>query len=367
MLNAPPLESFEVPDALADRRKWRVLGVLWGCFWILMAAIAVQDQLNEPAVLWWEPLLWEGTSAIAATVWLIAQLRAARDAKQWLDQPFKWFFRHLKWFPLVAAAFIAAVYAMRHSVYAAVGVEYEHESWGFLLVQETVKVWLFLGLWLGIIFALESFSLWQAQRHRLALLQKSLAEAQLGQLKAQLRPHFLFNALNTISSLMHVDVARADRLLTQVAELLRASLRMDQEELTPLATELHIAQLYARIMEERFEGRVVLEWRIEEDTLNALVPTMLLQPLLENAFKHGVEHTSVPAHIVVASERAHDDLVLRIANAGEISPSPGEGVGLRNCRARLQAHFGERGRLAFASDERSAEVRLQIPWQDRTA
>lgn len=367
MLNATSLGSIETPDEPIDRRKGRLLGVLWGCFWVLMAVIAVQDQLNDPFVLWWEPLLWEGTSAIAGTIWLVAQLRYARDAKRLLNQPFKWFLRHLKWFPVVALLFIAAIYTMRHAVYAAVGVEYEHESWGFLVIQETVKVWLFLGLWLGIIFALESFSVWQAQRHRLALLQKSLVEAQLGQLRAQLRPHFLFNALNTISSLMHVDVARADRLLTQVAELLRASLRMDQEELTPLATELHIARLYARIMEERFAERVALEWRVEDRTLHALVPTMILQPLLENAFKHGVEHTSVPANILVAAERAHDDLMISISNSGEISPSPGEGVGLRNGRARLHAYFGERGRLDFTSDGQSAQVRIRIPWQERLA
>ena len=364
MRNAPALTDF--PDALTERRKRRLLGVLWACFWLLMAAIAVQDRLHDASILWWEPLLWEGTSALAATVWLVAQLSYARDAKRLLEQPFRWFLRHLKWFPLVAALFIAAIYAMRHAVYAAVGVEYEHESWGFLLIQETVKVWLFLGLWLGIIFALESFSLWQEQRHRLATLQKSLVEAQLGQLRAQLRPHFRFNALNTISSLMQVDVARADRLLTQVAELLRASLRMDRQELAPLAAELHLARLYARIMEERFAERVTLEWHIEEATLNSLVPTMILQPLLENAFKHGVEQTTVPARIAIAAERAGDMLVVRISNSGEISPKPGERVGLRNCRARLQAYFGENSRLEFTSDGRTtAGVRVEIPWQER--
>ncbi len=367
MHTAPTLASFEMPDELTERRKRRLLAVLWGCFWILMAAIAVQDQLMNPSTLWWEPLLWEGTSAVAGTVWLIAQLRYARQVRRLLDQPFRWFVRHLKWFPLVAVSFVAAIYTMRHAVYAAVGVEYEHEPWGFLLIQETIKVWLFLGLWLGIIFALESFSLWQEQRHRLATLQKSLAEAQLGQLKAQLRPHFLFNALNTISSLMQIDVPRADRLLTQVAELLRASLRMDQEELTTLGAELDVARLYARIMEERFAERATIEWRIEDEALNALVPTMILQPLLENAFKHGVEHTSVPAVIVVACERARDTLVIRIANSGEIVPRPGEGVGLRNCRARLRAHFGERGQVAFASDGRTAEARIEIPWQEQLA
>lgn len=365
MQDALPLPVLDAPDAPTERQKWRLLAVLWGCFWVLMFTIAVQEQFHNPYVLWWEPLLWEASSALTATVWLVLQLRLARGAKRLLDRPFRWFVQHLKWFPLVALLFIATTYAIRHAVYAAVGMQYQHASWPFLLLQETVKVWLFLGLWLGIIFALESFSMWQEGRHRLALLQKSLVEAQLGQLKAQLRPHFLFNALNTISSLMHVDVARADRLLTQLAELLRASLRMDQEELTSLGAELHIARLYARIMEERFADRVRLDWHIEDEALNARVPTMILQPLLENAFKHGVEHTSVPARIVVAARRVHDALVVRIANSGSISPMPGAGVGLRNCRARLQAHFDARGRLEFNSDELHAEVRLEIPWQEQ--
>jgi signal transduction histidine kinase len=367
MLNAPSVASLDLPHALTERRKWRLLAVLWGVFWVLMVSIAFQDHLNDPYVGWWEPLVWEGTSAIAATAWLVAQLRYARGAEQLLDQPLRWFLRHMKWFPIVAVLFIAAVYAMRHGVYALLDNEYEHESWAFLLIYETAKVWLFLSLWLGIIFALDSFAQWQEQRRRLVILQKSLAEAQLGQLKAQLRPHFLFNALNTISSLMQIDLARADRLLTQLAELLRASLRADQGEMTSLAAELHILRLYARIMEERFADRVALEWRIEDETQNALVPAMLLQPLLENAFKHGVERTSTPARIVVGARRRDDTLEIRIANSGEISPAPGDGVGLRNCRARLQAHFGERGLLHFTSDATSAEVRIEIPWQERPA
>ncbi|MFO7305662.1 MAG: histidine kinase [Gammaproteobacteria bacterium] len=367
MRDAPPLPELDAPDALTERQKWRLLAVLWVCFWVLMLVIAVQDHLHNPAVLWWEPLLWEGSSALIATAWLIVQLRLARRARRVLHRPITWFIRHLKWFPLVALGFIAAIYSIRHAVYAVVGVPYQHAAWTFVLLEDTAKIWLFLGLWLGIIFALESFSMWQEGRHRLAVLQKSLAEAQLGQLKAQLRPHFLFNALNTISSLMHVDVARADRLLTHVAELLRASLRLDQEELTSLAAELHIARLYARIMQERFADRVSLEWRIEPEAQNASVPTMILQPLLENAFKHGVEHTSVPATILVAAKRVGDALEIRITNSGEVSPMPGAGVGLRNCRARLSAHFGEAARLELRSDEKEAEVCLRVPWQERPA
>ncbi len=367
MLNAPSIVELNRTDARAERRKHRLLAALWGTFWFLMLAIAWQDHLDEPYIRWWEPLLWESTSLAAATVWLIAQLRLARSASALLDQPFKWFVHHLRWFPIVAVVFIASVYAMRHAVYASMGLSYEHESWGFILVYETAKLWIFLGLWLGIIFALESFAVWQEQRRRLAVMQKSLVEAQLGQLKAQLRPHFLFNALNTISSLMHVDVERADRLMAQLAELLRASLRADQDELTTVATELHLLKLYARVMEERFAGRVTLEWQIEDEALNGLVPTMLLQPLLENAFKHGVERTSVPAHIAIKVQRVGDSLAIGIENSGEIVPSPGGGIGLRNTHARLLAHYGASATFAFGAEDTKAGAHIRLPWQERSA
>lgn len=366
MLNAPTIPELNCADALAQRRKLRLLAALWAVFWGLMLAIAWQDNLEDPHIRWWEPFLWEGTSMLAATAWLILQLRVGRAAAALLDQPFKWFVQHLKWFPLVALTFIASVYSMRHAVYASMGLSYTHESWGFILVYETAKIWLFLGLWLGIIFALDSFSVWQEQRRRLATLQQSLVEAQLGQLKAQLRPHFLFNALNTISSLMQVDVARADRMLSQLAELLRVSLRVDQEELTSVAAEVHLLQLYARVMEERFAGRVTLEWLIEDEALNGLVPTMLVQPLLENAFKHGVERATVPARILIAAHRVGENLEIRIENSGEISPAPGEGIGLRNTRARLHAHYADTASFAFESDASRAVARIRLPWQERS-
>jgi sensor histidine kinase YesM len=166
---------------------------------------------------------------------------------------------------------------------------------------------------------------------------------------------------------MHVDLARADRLLRQLADLLRASLRSDQEELTTFANELEILRLYAHIMQQRFEDRVTLSWSIDANIDRALLPTMLLQPLLENAFKHGVERTSARAHIEVEARRTDDQLDIRIRNSGAISAIPGEGVGLRNSQARLRAHYGERATFTFSADESRAEVRILLPWQERAA
>jgi two-component system LytT family sensor kinase len=367
MLNAPSLASVKLPDPFTERRKRRVLAMLWGLFWILMLAIELQDHLTNPYIRWWEPVVWMASSACGGTVWLLLHMRDRAKAVQYLDRPLQWFMRQLKWFPLTAVLFIIAIYAMRHAFYGLLGLEYTHEPWGFVFVYETIKLWLFLGLWLGIIFALETFALWEEQRRRLAALQKSLAEAQLLQLKAQLRPHFLFNALNTISSLMQVDVARADRLLTRLADLLRATLRTDQEELTTVETELQILRLYASIMEERFADRVTLDWQVDPQTLTAMLPSMLLQPLLENAFKHGVERTSVPASILIAARRVENDLELQITNTGEVQPVPGEGLGIRNCRARLNALYGDRAQVQFALNPNVATARVLIPWQESAA
>ena len=187
------------------------------------------------------------------------------------------------------------------------------------------------------------------------------------QLKAQLRPHFLFNALNTISSIMQIDVSRADRLLTRLAELLRATLRTDQEELTTVDNELQILRLYASIMEERFADRVTLEWQIDPQAMSAVLPSMLMQPLLENAFKHGVELTLVPTRVVIAAKRVQENLELSITNSGEVQPAPGEGVGIRNCRARLEALYGARASFEFVLRDNSATARVTIPWQERAA
>ena len=197
---------------------------------------------------------------------------------EYLDYPLRWFGKHLVWLPLIIPTFIVVAYSMRHAVYALTGEIYEHESWGFLLFYESIKLLLFTSLWLCIIFGFASFTLWRQERERLLALQKHLAESQLAQLKAQLQPHFLFNSLNTISALMQVDVERADRLLTRLADLLRSSLQAGARHMTSLREELKLLELYAQIMEERFAGHVTLTWNIADDALDAAMPAMLLQP-----------------------------------------------------------------------------------------
>ncbi|HEV7607867.1 MAG TPA: histidine kinase [Steroidobacteraceae bacterium] len=347
---------------MAPANNNRALFALWGLFWLLMMAVAIEDERNSPSIKWWEPVLWEGSSCIVATCWLALQRRVSKRWNENLDHPLRWFGKHLAWLPLLIPSFVVAVYAMRHAVYAMTGEIYEHESWGFVLFYESIKLLLFTSLWLCIIFGFASFNLWRQERERLLALQKHLAESQLAQLKAQLQPHFLFNALNTISALMQVDVERADRLLTRLADLLRSSLQAGARHMTSLREELKLLELYEQIMEERFAGRVELIWNIADDALDAAVPAMLLQPVLENAFKHGVERSRVPVTIRIDANRHDDVLQVKIRNSGAtLAATPGMGIGLRNCRERLDLIYGQRASLELAQDGDGVAARLTIP------
>jgi LytS/YehU family sensor histidine kinase len=209
---------------------------------------------------------------------------------------------------------------------------------------------------------------WQAQRRRFLELQKTLAEAQLAQLKSQLRPHFFFNALNTISALMHVDVARADRLLARLADLLRVSLQSGDQEITSLRDELHTLELYAQIMQERFADRVTLAWRVDDGALEASVPSLLLQPLLENAFKHGVERSIGPVNIEIAAQRDGEQLRLTVSNTGStLAAGYRDGIGLRNCRERLNVIYGDKASLDLVAEVDGVAARIVMPLRGKAA
>jgi len=335
--------------------------VLWAVFWLLMISVSIGNELHDPLTRWWEPVLWEGSSALVSTGWMLLAVHARGRYAQYLDRPLAWFGGYLRWLPLLFITWIAVVYAIRLGVYAMVDRPYEHPGWGFVVVYESLKLTYFSGLWLGVLFGIESFGQWQLQWRRLLHTQKALAEAQLIQLQGQLRPHFLFNALNTVSALMHRDVARADRLVASLGDLLRISLRSNEHEMTSLAEELRTLELYADIMLERFRDRVMLEWQVDKALIDTPVPSLLLQPLLENVFKHGVEPTVAHVRIMVGVRREAGSMEIVISNSGSmLAPEQHEGVGLRNIRDRLGIIYGDAASLLVRNDGDGDGVAAQV-------
>ena len=185
-------------------------------------------------------------------------------------------------------------------------------------------------------------------RERRALqLEAQLARARLGALQAQLHPHFLFNALNGIAELIHEDPAAAERMVLRLGELLRTALReSDAQEIT-LGRELEFVRAYLEVEQVRFQDRLSVDWRIDPVALPALVPALVLQPLVENALRHGVAAHTGSCRVTVGAALVGGSLRLEVSDTGPGLPPGGvrEGLGLSNTRLRLAQLYGPGGRL----------------------
>jgi LytS/YehU family sensor histidine kinase len=310
--------------------------------WTLVVIIESSYYIHSPSIPWWQPLTLILSLTCTITVWLTFELRSARHLRLPLEPPISWFLHQLRRLPLLAGGYIVIVFGLRHAVFAMAGGHYEHLPWRGQIPFELVKASLFYCLWLGLVYGTLSLLISREQSAKLSLVQKALVESQLAQLQAQLRPHFLFNTLNTVSSLMQIDIVRADRVLTRLGDLLRASLSAGSTTTVPLQQELDLLHLYADIMQERFSGRVLMRWQIAEDAPVIPVPGMILQPLLENAFKYGIERTTGVENIRVVATLCRGQLMVQIHNTGSVLRDGWrEGVGMTNCRDRLRVLYGD--------------------------
>jgi two-component system, LytTR family, sensor kinase len=207
----------------------------------------------------------------------------------------------------------------------------------------------------------------RARELRLARLEGELARARLANLEHQLRPHFLFNALNTVSSVMYEDRDRADRILADLAQFLRSSLRRSEAHEVTLGEELENLELLVGIARARFEDRLEVEVDVGEDERDAAVPALLLQPLLENALRHGDPGEERPARIRISARGEGGRLVLEVTDNGPgagdpAGGSPGHGIGLENTRRRLELlHPGDHRFEAGDRPGGGFRVRIELP------
>jgi two-component system, LytTR family, sensor kinase len=201
-----------------------------------------------------------------------------------------------------------------------------------------------------------------------AELEAKLTRARLDALRMQVNPHFLFNSLNTIAALVHEQPDAADRMITQLSELLRVSLDNTDVQEIPLERELGIVERYLELERARFGDRMRVHLRTQDGVMRALVPSLILQPLVENAVRHGVEARDAGAEITVTARRLDGDLELTVRDNGPGLPQtaptpPREGIGLSNTRSRLAHLYGPRHRLDLVpADGGGLEVRLRIPY-----
>lgn len=206
---------------------------------------------------------------------------------------------------------------------------------------------------------------------RASRLEARLAEARLSALKMQLHPHFLFNTLHAISTLMHRDVDAADRMLTRLSDLLRLTLENAGTQEVRLKEEIDFLEQYLEIERTRFGERLTVDVDVDPGTLDAWIPNLILQPLVENAIRHGVAPRAEPGWIGIRTALEDGELRVTIEDDGPgLSPEAefqairGSGVGLANCRARIRQLYGDRGRLELrAAPVGGLLVSLRIPYR----
>ena len=206
-----------------------------------------------------------------------------------------------------------------------------------------------------------------------AKAQDQLSEARLQSLRLQLQPHFLFNTLKAITALIGSEPRAAERMVAGLSELLRASLRSADEQEVPLARELEHLKLYTDIQRTRFGDRLDVKLDVDPATRSAMVPSLLLQPLVENAIRHGLAPRAVGGQVYVRAARDGEELRLEVRDDGVGAETRGgalsrEGVGLANTRERLRRLHGEHQRFAYETRPGAGfAVRIALPFRTEGA
>ncbi|HEX5213845.1 MAG TPA: histidine kinase [Vicinamibacterales bacterium] len=214
----------------------------------------------------------------------------------------------------------------------------------------------------------------EAQQRALheAQLETRLVESQLQMLQHQLHPHFLFNTLHAISALMHRDVQAADRMLSRLSDLLRLTLDSVTRPEIRLFEEMEFLEKYASIEQVRMGDRLAIEFDVDADVLDAAVPALVLQPLVENAIKHGIAPSGRPGRVAIGARRDGEMLIMTVDDTGS---GPNEramaalstGIGVSNTRARLTHQFGSRYRFEFQRHPNGFTVLVGIPYRQEPA
>lgn len=248
----------------------------------------------------------------------------------------------------------------------------DRSVWAFARGRFLNEYMIFLAV-LAAGIARDYFFRYQRRLEEAASLRAQLAEARFTVLQSQLNPHFLFNTLNAVATLVDRDPRGVRRMIARLSELLRATLEPSATPEVALSSELTLTQRYLEILEIRFQGRLTAVVDAPSELNSALVPRLILQPLIENAMKHAVGRTSEPGSIAVRVGRDGYDLVLTVADSGAGSAATrvtgehaaGTGIGLKNTRARLEELYGDEQQLTLAANGAGGTtVTIRLPYHE---
>jgi two-component system, LytTR family, sensor kinase len=326
--------------------------------WLAMQA----DQEN---VAWPQVYFWELTGTLSVFTWSWIPFSTAKNAPRPAGRWARFLAIHVAGYVVFAALHTALMLGVRVALYPIIGWgQYHYGGSVFRLPMEWHKdllAYVILGVGYGLV---SSWRDGQRRALRQAQIETELRDAQLRALVGQLNPHFLFNALNTISAVMYTDLARTDRLLADLGELLRAGLAGDARPTWSLAEERAHTEHFLAVMLARFGDRLSVCWEVDDGACATQVPRFTLQLLVENAIKHN-QDVRGPLEIAIAARRANARVEVLVTDNGRgfgPSPAAGPGTGLATLRRALELCHGPATTLELdRAPDGGARVRLTLP------
>jgi two-component system LytT family sensor kinase len=329
--------AWPVPPWLVYVACWLVLGVYQG----LNASIGADSDVAT-----WKPFVWELSSAVIIMLLVPLVFRFERRFRIDSRPRARVVVGHAIGLIVFSAVHTTVMVVLRQLAYGAMGESYDYGPvWerGFYELQKDVLLYAVI---LTVCFAMREFRVRRASELRASQLAAEVGEARLRQLTAQIEPHFLFNSLNAISNRMHEDVEAADRMISQLGDLLRAAYESDASVLVPLRRELAWLRNYLAMMAERFRGQLEYDVDVDVGLDDVPVPRLLIQPLVENALRHGLAARG--GRLSVAVRRRDGDLEYAVSDngVGLVGGELEHGTGLANVQRRLELLFPERHTLA---------------------
>jgi two-component system, LytTR family, sensor kinase len=353
-------------------KKWMAIFGIWTLFALFFTSQAfLQQQLFPEPPAFWKILSWQLCSGWIWFAFMPLILRLIKtfpldNANWWKNFPL-----HIVFSILISLIQLAIdAYLLPKLGYTPAGPyqSFWHAYKVFLMINVHFGIGIYWGA-LGINHAIKYYQRLRERELTTSQLEARLAQSRLQVLKFQLQPHFLFNTLNTISELIYTNPDSAERMITDLSDLLRLSLEKLEVQEVSLQQELDFLKKYVEIEQIRFHDRLKIEMKIAPETLDAKVPNMILQPLVENAIKHGIAPLSQGGTIKVAAVRNNGNLLLSVSDNGvglksiDISEIP-EGVGLRNTKSRLKHLYGSRHQFEIQPiAEGGVALNLTIPFQ----
>jgi two-component system, LytTR family, sensor kinase len=352
------------------RRVWADLLALWAVFAILGTWLNYGFQAARSRPISWGHAIAINITAYAIWAFLLTPIVLFLCAKFPLGRArvVRFVPAHLLGMVVTICIDVLVKTALHKQVYPdlpSLPVRLQLRQYFFSQTEADVQIYLVVAV-LGYVVAY--YAKVRSQELRASRLETNLVKAELQVLKMQLQPHFLFNTLHSISSLVSTDPRAAQKMICSLGDLLRLSLvKEDLPEVT-LRRELEFVELYLDIERVRFQDRLLARIEISDELLDAQVPYLLLQPLVENAIKHGVARRPGSGSVEIAAFRDSEHLCLVVTNdnstSGAVPVSDGMGIGLENTRQRLRILYGYNSRLSVRELPGSRfEVRVSLPFR----